>query len=212
MLDLYCERTAPGLWGEPFNAISNVAFLIAAWAGWRLAVRLKISSPGVAALLWLIAAIGTGSSIFHTIATRFSEIFDGAPIFLFQVTFVWLYGRQVFNFRRATLIYFLAGFLACMGACGFFHSILNNSLMYAPAFVMLMVYGTIHLQFHKKEPCIFFLAALSFFISLTFRTIDCIICPCFPIGTHFLWHVFNGVMLYLVMRALILNSPESQLK
>lgn len=25
----YCERTASGLWGEPFNAVSNLAFLIA---------------------------------------------------------------------------------------------------------------------------------------------------------------------------------------
>jgi hypothetical protein len=25
----YCERTAAGLWGEPFNAVSNLAFLAA---------------------------------------------------------------------------------------------------------------------------------------------------------------------------------------
>lgn len=31
----YCERTAAGLWGEPFNAVSNVAFLLACAAGAR---------------------------------------------------------------------------------------------------------------------------------------------------------------------------------
>jgi hypothetical protein len=26
-LDLYCERTAPGLWNEPLNALTNLAFI-----------------------------------------------------------------------------------------------------------------------------------------------------------------------------------------
>lgn len=25
-VDLYCERTAPGVWNEPLNALSNLAF------------------------------------------------------------------------------------------------------------------------------------------------------------------------------------------
>jgi hypothetical protein len=29
-IDLYCERTAPGLLNEPLNAISNLAFFAAA--------------------------------------------------------------------------------------------------------------------------------------------------------------------------------------
>ena len=31
-IDIYCERTAPGFWDEPLNAVSNAAFLIAAIA------------------------------------------------------------------------------------------------------------------------------------------------------------------------------------
>ena len=31
-IDIYCERTAPGFWDEPFNALTNAAFLIAAAA------------------------------------------------------------------------------------------------------------------------------------------------------------------------------------
>jgi hypothetical protein len=33
-LDHYCERTAPGLWNEPANALSNIGFRVA--AGWIL--------------------------------------------------------------------------------------------------------------------------------------------------------------------------------
>ena len=29
-VDNYCERLAPGFWGEPINAFTNLAFLIAA--------------------------------------------------------------------------------------------------------------------------------------------------------------------------------------
>ena len=29
-LDHYCERTAPGFWNEPANALSNIGFIVAA--------------------------------------------------------------------------------------------------------------------------------------------------------------------------------------
>jgi hypothetical protein len=32
-------------------------------------------------------------------------------------------------------------------------------------------------------------------VSLTFRTLDEPLCGAFPLGTHFLWHVLNAVML-----------------
>jgi hypothetical protein len=31
--------------------------------------------------------------------------------------------------------------------------------------------------------------------SLTFRSLDMAVCAALPVGTHFLWHVLNGVML-----------------
>ena len=32
-------------------------------------------------------------------------------------------------------------------------------------------------------------------VSLTFRSVDEPICRALPIGTHFVWHLFNGLML-----------------
>jgi hypothetical protein len=32
-------------------------------------------------------------------------------------------------------------------------------------------------------------------ISLVFRSADAALCPAFPLGTHFLWHILNAVML-----------------
>ena len=54
------------------------------------------------------------------------------------------------------------------------------------------------------------LAATGIFtISLFFRTIDRVICPSFPAGTHFVWHLLNGAVLYLSIRAVLLNRTNS---
>ena len=49
-IDLYCERLAPGLTGEPLNALSNVAFFIAAWAILNLARH----QQKIATEIWLL--------------------------------------------------------------------------------------------------------------------------------------------------------------
>ena len=35
-VDHYCERTSPAVDAEPINALTNAAFLVAAWGAWRL--------------------------------------------------------------------------------------------------------------------------------------------------------------------------------
>ena len=47
-----------------------------------------------------------------------------------------------------------------------------------------------------------------FVLSLTARTLDVPIGPSFPLGTHFLWHVLNAVLVYLVVRVAILYAPS----
>ncbi|MEG4207359.1 hypothetical protein QUA20_25970 [Microcoleus sp. Pol7_A1] len=94
-IDLYCERLIPGLWSEPLNAISNVSFIIAAWAIWQLAQRHHKISPGIWILIALATSIGIGSFLFHTFATRWANLLKVIPILLFQLGFIWLYSRRV---------------------------------------------------------------------------------------------------------------------
>lgn len=47
------------------------------------------------------------------------------------------------------------------------------------------------------------LAAATFAASLVFRSIDVAVCGWLPIGTHFLWHVLNAVVLFVLVRAAI---------
>tara|TARA_E500000331_G_scaffold159040_1_gene154198 strand:+ start:209 stop:493 length:285 start_codon:yes stop_codon:yes gene_type:complete len=52
-------------------------------------------------------------------------------------------------------------------------------------------------------PALLFAAAV-FAVSLTLRTIDDPFCDALPLGTHFIWHVLNGCVLFIVVRALVL--------
>lgn len=47
------------------------------------------------------------------------------------------------------------------------------------------------------------LAAATFALSLVFRSIDVAVCGWLPVGTHFLWHVLNAVVLFVCVRTAI---------
>jgi hypothetical protein len=42
---------------------------------------------------------------------------------------------------------------------------------------------------------------LAFAAALTFRVLDLEVCNTWPAGTHFLWHLFNGLAVGLALRA-----------
>ena len=68
-------------------------------------------------------------------------------------------------------------------------------------------YTCYNLIYKKREKFILLVALAVFSLALVFRTVDSMICPYFQIGTHFLWHILNGVLVYLSVRALICNLP-----
>ncbi|BAB51018.1 msl4336 [Mesorhizobium japonicum MAFF 303099] len=59
-VDLYCERTGPGLWAEPANALTNLAFIAAGLWGVREVRRCK-AGTFAEVLAWWVVAIGIGS-------------------------------------------------------------------------------------------------------------------------------------------------------
>ena len=91
MVDLYCERLGPGIWAEPVNAITNLLFLVAAWAIWRMANSDEVLTIDIWLLVGLTTSIAVGSILFHTLATPLARILDVVPILLFQLAFLWVY-------------------------------------------------------------------------------------------------------------------------
>jgi hypothetical protein len=207
VLDEYCERLGPGLWAEPLNTVTNLSFLLAAWAVWRLA-RDPGRRDGML-LAGLLAVVGAGSTLYHTFATPLTRALDLIPILIFQLVFLGLYARRVIGagpwVTAAGLIVFLSAALSGRAA----PEVLNGSLIYAPALLVLTAIGIYHLQRARREPALMLAAAGVFVVSVTARTLDNALCGAWPYGTHFVWHLLNGVLLYLVARAYLGNAGRT---
>jgi len=210
MLDLYCERTSPDFWAEPVNAVTNLAFLLGAWMVWRLACRERALDTGIIALIGLIVAISLGSFLFHTLASKLTRWLDILPIFIFQLLYLGLYCRRVMRLPMTPTCLFLLFFLLAALGASQFPAYLNGSLIYVPAWLVIVILGWYHYRSEKAGRGLLLATAGILLISIALRSIDISVCSRFEPGTHFLWHVLNALVLYLVMRALILNIGSRQ--
>lgn len=200
-IDLYCERLAPGLWAEPFNAISNLAFILAAALA-LAAVRSQHRDGYVLGLIALVFAIGVGSFLFHTFANRWSSLADVTPITLFIYAYLALALRRFVGLSWPLAVVTLIAFFGLTIVLeGLLRPYLGGSAAYAPA--LLAMFGIGALLFARKHPAAapILTAGGVFLISLTLRTLDEPICQSWPTGTHFLWHVLNAVTLSVLLSA-----------
>ena len=205
MIDLYCERLDAGFWAEPVNAITNLGFILAAWLIWHLVAQKQLRDPGIAIVTSMIAAIGVGSFLFHTLAAPFTRWLDMIPILVFQLLYIGLYARRIINLHPATIGVMLLVYLAAANYGRQFPELMNGSLIYAPALLVITGLGIYHYRSRRKEHSLLLVAAAVFLLSIFFRSIDNSICSQFALGTHFLWHIFNALVVYLTMRALLAN-------
>jgi len=88
-------------------------------------------------------------------------------------------------------------------------SYLNGSILYAPTFLVLLCIAAYHYATQAHERYLLAIGAGLFCIAILFRSIDSLMCGYVPFGTHFLWHIFNGGLLYVAMRSVILHRAHS---
>jgi hypothetical protein len=205
-MDAYCERVGMGLFAEPLNAVSNVSFLLAAWAAWALAGRVGALSAGVRVLIAIGASVGVGSILWHTYPTMLTLVLDIVPILVFIVWFIWLYTRNVVGMRPPFAVASVAAFLVATLLAIPFSGVLHGALVYTPGLVVTLVLGVFHAREQGVERFTLLAASGVYLAALFFRTIDNEVCPVLPIGTHFLWHLLIGLVTYLAMRPLILST------
>lgn len=193
-VDGYCERLGPGYWAEPVNAVTNAAFLIAAALVWRQTSGV----PMARALAVVLAAIGVGSYLFHTHANRLTGLMDVLPILVFILLYLFAASRDMLGLTGwkpglATLA-FLPYAAATVPLWGLVPG-LGSSAGYMPVPVLILFYAWL---LRARAPATargLAVGAGILIVSLTFRTLDGPLCGAIPMGTHFLWHVLNGVML-----------------
>lgn len=208
----YCERSGPGFWGEPANALSNSAFLLAAAAA---AYRARTAEPpdraglGLAAL---IAVVGTGSFLFHTLAVYWAMLADVVPIALFIYAYLALALHRYLRLAPARVAAATAGFAlfgfavtpmldGLTGAS--VSSLTNGSIDYLPALLALFgvawaTMGSAQERFIGTGRRLAGIGVL-FLISLAARSTDRMACAVLPFGTHPLWHVLNAAVLYALV-------------
>lgn len=201
-IDAYCERTSPEFWAEPLNAISNLSFLLAAAYGLILARKTTPPDRLVLALSLIAAAVGIGSFLFHTIATRWASLADVIPIAIFIAVG---FGGVIHRLAGVKLWWtigltavFMAGSPALARSA---EPILGSSAGYLPALLALLLIGGWLVRQGVSNGRFVLAAGLVFAVSLTFRMADQPFCDTWPMGTHVGWHLLNGVVLALVIRA-----------
>jgi hypothetical protein len=212
-IDLYCERTDPTFWSEPVNALTNLAFLIAAAAALRQWRRAGSRDIGALLLIIVTAAIGLGSFAFHTLATRGAVLLDVIPIALFIYGYLLLALRRFLGLAWLPALAWLIGFIIIATAVPRLlpPDFLNGSGGYLPALIALFVVGVLAYRRDEKAGRALLTAGGILAVSIVFRSIDLSVCPKFPLGTHFIWHVLNALVLYLLLRAAIDQRAPSSL-
>ncbi len=204
-VDLYCERTDASLWSEPVNALTNLAFILAAGTLLR---RMDGRTPAdLRALAWLLALIGAGSFVFHTVAERWASMLDIVFIAIFVMLFVQRALVRLHGWRNGKALVALAGVVALSAVIAVTVRIpaLNGSELYLGPWLALI---TLAITCPQAAPARWLRATAALFaVSMVLRSVDLTVCETFPLGTHFGWHLNNALVLWCALRGLMAAAP-----
>jgi len=205
-IDLYCERTDASFWSEPLNALTNLAFLVAAILIANRARRERDRLGWDAVVLAaLTALVGVGSFLFHTFATVWGRWLDlvfiaGFVYVLLALALARVAGLRWHGVLAGLVLYAVVerGVLAAVPP-----GTMGGSLLYVPPALALAVLAWY--ARHRARPAAPRLAAAAgvFAVAIAVRTLDLPLCRAWPTGTHFLWHLLTAWVLYLAATAVL---------
>jgi len=209
MIDLYCERVGTGLFAEPLNAVSNLAFLIAAFISWQDVKQLQAPGGNLFLIPVLMAVTGLGSLLFHLLANPSSQVADLVALLLFQLAYLWLYLQRTELLNTTPRIIFITLFLLSVFYLSLFQQYMNGSLLFLPSLLVLLGLGIYHASTGRPGTRVIVLATLFFLTALIARTVDIAVCATWPVGTHFLWHILNAMVMVMMFRVLLIQKQQS---
>jgi hypothetical protein len=210
-IDLYCERTSDVFFAEPLNLFSNLAFVIAAIIPLIKLKRAKqVKEPYLEILCWMAFTVGIGSALFHSYATVWAKLSDVIPIGLFLIGYIY-YLVKVLE-QQSHMVAGLA-VVSFMGVSALFatlvpSTLVNGSQSYLGTVVAMVVFSVTAKKVVQSRR--FLYSAIAFGVALYFRTIDLSICETFPYGTHFLWHLLNGFVIWNSLDLAVVVVKEHQ--
>lgn len=205
-VDNYCERVGPEFWSEPLNAITNAAFLIAAVAAWMIWRRKTPDDLPALFLIAIVFATGIGSFLFHTFATRWASLADVIPIALFiHIYLLFALKRFLALPWWAAIGIVILFFAASPFVIRALAPVAGSSAGYLPALAAIFVVGALLYRNNAGLGGQVLLTGVIFAASIGFRMADEPLCAQWAIGTHFLWHILNSIVLFALLRVLILQ-------
>jgi hypothetical protein len=193
-IDAYCERLGPEFWAEPVNALTNAAFVVAAALMWRR----WPGDPLCRALAAVLGVIGVGSFLFHTFATPWAAAADTLPILGYILLYVFAAHRRVWGQGVWTSLLFAALTVPWIALLTPVFERLPGfavSSFYWPVPTLILLHAWLLRHRRPEVARGFAIGAGILAVSLTFRSLDGAACGAVPVGTHFLWHVLNALML-----------------
>ena len=204
-VDLYCERTGPEPWAEPANALTNLAFVAAGLWSVR-EVRRHDAGTFAAVLAWWVVAIGIGSTLFHTFAVRATIWADILPIAGLTLAYTLFNLRRFLGMEWGKAIAVFVAFYAVAGLLtwavpDWLRQASNGTTGYLPPFLALVFFGLWTVASGSGAGRYALAGAAIFVVSVICRMADPLVCASFPLGTHFLWHILNGLMLGVLLAA-----------
>jgi len=196
---------------EPINALTNLAFLIAAYLGYSLLKKKQTKDRELLILPWMLLLVGLGSLAYHTARNSLTLVIDGLPIYIFILYAFFICLRELMESKlKATLV--LAGFimLEILLSIYFPRELLNGSIRHIVAVAFVSIMGWFVTRHYGPKVIRPLVEVVGLYIlAIIFRSIDVWICTWFPIGTHFLWHILTAFAGYQVIHLLsVIKSSE----
>ena len=193
----YCERTSSDILSEPINFFTNLFFIIFSVS---LLFNKSILNKKYALLIFLI---GVGSMLFHSIPNRLTGFLD----IFFIISFIFYYIFTLYiklNIKKYISAIISIVFIVICFVFGIFskNTLLGSSAFYLPIIFHILF---LYLYFLKNKKIfkyynLFLFILILFSFSLLLRSVDFYLCNLFFIGTHFIWHIFNALVLYLLVK------------
>ena len=176
------------------NAVTNLAFVVAAVIMWRRSGGVPLAR----ALCVILGCIGVGSYLIHTHAQVWAAIADTTPIGLFILLYLFAITRDVWGMPWWAALVGTALFLPYAALTIPIWErvpILGVSAGYVPVPVLIVIYAVLLWSRHPQLARGFVAGAGLLMLSQLARSVDERVCMAVPLGTHFLWHLLNAVML-----------------
>ncbi len=204
-----CERKVQNdIYAEPLNVITGIGFFIAAFMVYlhcknhpEVRNERKID---IYIMIFLICLIGVASITFHMVPSKYTELFDIVTIVTFIHVFFYSFvvrvaGLKLFNI---TIVY-----LAFLGSTHMlvsqFPNAMNDSVAYLSSVVAIIFMAFYMRRKRRSAAGSYFVASIIGMVSLFFRSIDNFVCDQIPFGTHFIWHILNAFLIFILMKQLV---------